>query len=75
MRKTAAAIAAKTTHRGSGFSLLTKELAPTLEGGLPLFTELPSRKIPGNLESGLDLLLRPNPLLNPRPALSAGSPT
>jgi hypothetical protein len=45
------------------------------EDWLPLYTGLPRRDIPGNLESGVDLLLRPNPLLNPRPALSAGSPT
>jgi hypothetical protein len=39
-----------------------------------LFTESPRRRVPGNLESGLNPLLRPNPLLNPRPALTAGSP-
>jgi hypothetical protein len=27
-----------------------EELTPTLQGGLPLFTELPRRDIPGNLE-------------------------
>ena len=43
-----AAIAAKQQIGARVLSLLTKELAPTLEGGLPLFTELPRRVPLGN---------------------------